>query len=286
MSVSSEMKCQCRIAVVAHVFYGHLWPELARCIRNFDKASSRVFVTVTDDKLKDIVLHDFPDATIEVVSNQGYDILPFWRVLSKISLADFDLVAKLHTKRDCDDWVNCWPIFGGAWRRRLLSFCVTSENLRRALEKFQCPRVGMVAHGSLIVGKPDRYWESKKCFDVARKEVARMGLGFPSKPEFVAGTMFLVRSSLLRPVVSAMSPGLFEMNMDHATGTAAHSYERLFGYVVKAQGYEIADFSGVQCLYRTTEFVRIPLFRLMRWIKRFVLRVARSQVNGTTRIVI
>lgn len=265
-----------RVAVVAHVFYAHLWPELASCIQAFDNVPHRLFVTLSDVALKAEIQKDFPEAEILIVPNRGYDILPFLRVLTELNLEDYDLVAKLHTKRDCDDWVNGWPIFGTAWRRRLLSFCATVKDLHRALREFERPRVGMVAHGSLIVGKPDRYWESKACFDFAYAELARMGLQVPKKPEFVAGTMFLVRSELLKPVAKSYKPELFGMELNHTTGTAAHSYERLFGYVVKAQGYEIADFAGVKLAYRATEFIRIPVFRIMRWMKRTL--VAKNEL--------
>lgn len=277
------MRRPVRIAVVAHVFYAHLWSELARCIRAFDKVSHRLFVTLSDVALRDVILKDFPEAEIRVIPNQGYDILPFLRVLTELDLEDYDFVAKLHTKRDCDDWVNGWPIFGAAWRKRLLSFCATPENLFRALRAIDRPCVGMVAHGSLIVGNPDQYWESKACFDFAYDELARMGLQVPKKPEFVAGTMFLVRSELLSPVAMSYKPELFGMELNHVTGTAAHSYERLFGYVVKAQGYEIADFAGVKWVYRTTEFVRIPLFRIMRWVKRAFMRCLREIISEHTR---
>lgn len=270
-----------RIAIVVHVFYAALWDELAECLCNFSDYDCRLFVTTCDGRIAAIVRSRFPSATVMVVPNVGYDIAPFFMTLDRIALGQYDLVVKLHTKRDCDDWINGVPIFGAKWRERLLSFCKTKAALAKALELFDDPRVGMVAHGSLIVGRVDRFWESEECLRTAVDELSRIGLEVHGQPLFVAGTMFIVRSRLLACFQNKVDAARFSCDISHRTGSLAHSYERALGYAVGAQGCIVADFAGVRGCLRTTEFLRIPVFLFARWFKRHVLKkmVVRSATS-------
>lgn len=192
-----------RIAIHAHVFYPELWSELLGCITNFIQVCGResVFAVVTcpEGVREDIVRRGLPECEHRIVTvpNRGYDIGPFvFEFLNKIELPDFDLVVKLHTKRDTSPmWINYRPFRGPEWRRALLSFCSTEAAARRTVRAFsKWTRQGMVAARRVI------NFGSWDCRPFARQVNDRMtaehGLR-ASRLVMVAGTMFAVRASAL-----------------------------------------------------------------------------------------
>ena len=114
-----------RIFCHCHVFYPELWQELKTCLLNL-AAVAELKVTVTAvrelPEIQKDCQHCFPGSTFQIVPNSGYDILPFFRVYDMIEPEEFDLVLKLHTKRDYPQFcyhVNYYSFCGSKWRRGL-----------------------------------------------------------------------------------------------------------------------------------------------------------------------
>lgn len=240
-----------KTAVIAHVFYPEMWPELAECIRNIDGERDVLF-TFVDAAAVAAARRDFPDARFVECENRGFDVWPFLKALGCLRLDDYDAIVKLHTKRDIAFGFDCrfngCDFNGPNWRNRLLAFCRTPEAWRRTRATLRRRGVGMVADADLIVRRRDvPRDDSKIAFDRALAEMAQFG-GRPldgAGAQFVAGTMFAVRPE---PLALLMKRGFgAEMFAPSAHVKVddmeyAHLVERMFGFAVAACGLRIEAF--------------------------------------------
>lgn len=275
-----------RIAVIAHVFYPEFWPELARCIRTLGDACD-LFVTYVDEPAVATARRDFPSARFVACENRGYDVWPFLRILQEIPLGDYDLVVKLHTKRDVNGELpvlnHAW-VGGSAWRERLLAFIATEDAWRRTLRRFADPRIGMVADRHLVFRRGDLPAKLDGSFDRAREEFRRLtGSAVAAEAEYVAGTMFAARPAALKPLlVRRFEATMFEPPAGHRCETYAHLMERMLGFSVAAAGLRIAAFNG-SLAWRRRYYGRDLFGRLCR----FLLQVKHDSERGvaTTKVL-
>lgn len=134
---------QVRAAVVAHVFYPELVPELLRCHRWFPPGSP-LHLTTTVERRGSVAAaaSGYPNLHIHVLPNRGRDIAPFLHVLSSGWLDDVDAVLKLHTKRSIH-------LMDGDIRRRLLYLALAGgpARLHRILTLFEVASTGVIGWG-------------------------------------------------------------------------------------------------------------------------------------------
>ena len=239
------MPSQPRIAVIAHVFYPEMWPELAACVRSIGACD--LMVTYVDDAAVMEARKDFPSACFLPCENRGYDVWPFVKALKVLDFGRYDLVVKLHTKRDIAKphpfTMGRTRLNGSAWREHLLAFAKTPEAWAKALGRFVDPKVGMVADRHLVFGRTEG---GKADFDAAVREL-RGTFGIPAGRggHFVGGTMFAVRAALMKPFADyAFTPEMFPAGGTHEPSTYAHLMERMLGLAVEGQGYRLAAFNG------------------------------------------
>lgn len=261
------------VAVIVHVFYLHIWKEVAACIRNVIDLSSKadIFITISDscDKQLELLIRKyFPFADIKRLPNRGFDVAPFFEVLNRINLDEYDYVVKLHTKRNCFGIVNFWPFFGGQWRRNLLGFCKTRKRLLRTLEILAHNQdVGMVGAGSLALKS-----ENELVGKYSMRDCGYMATGFSESDNrcFIAGTMFIVRARLLQGLkqkyvfedFSYIQPGCHDVSN-------AHGVEREFGHEIYNQGYKIGFHPKMPMLLASTMNIRRALYGFLCSILRF-----------------
>ena len=260
-----------KTAVIVHVFYPEMWPELAGCIRSID-GERVVTVTYSDPASVTEARRDFPEARFVECENRGFDVWPFLKALGGLCLRDFDAVVKLHTKRDIkfdfDCHFNGCDFNGPNWRNRLLAFCRTPEAWSRACRTLSRRGVGMVADADLIVRRRDvPRDDSKKAFDLAFDEMARFGWRPPSRDraQFVAGTMFAVRPEPLELLLErGFDAGMFapSAHVNVNDMEYAHVVERLLGFAVQACGLRIEAFDRSLAWHRLKKRIRKHLFRI------------------------
>lgn len=240
-----------KTAVIAHVFYPEMWPELAECIRNIG-GKRDVIVTYVDPSSVVAARRDFSEARFVECENRGFDVWPFIKALAELRPSDYDAIVKLHTKRDINFDFDCrfngCDFNGPNWRNRLLAFCRTPDAWRRTCATLSRHGVGMVADADLIVRRRDvPRDDSKIAFDRALTEMSQCG-GRPldaKSAQFVAGTMFAVRPE---PLALLMKRGFCaEMFAPSAHVKVddmeyAHLVERMFGFAVAACGLRIEAF--------------------------------------------
>ena len=234
-----------RIAAIVHVFYSEMWPELADCIRNLGVCD--LTVTYVDEAAAAQAKCDFPSARFLRSENRGYDVWPFIVALKALDLAKYDLVVKLHTKRNiARDHVFTMGgtrLNGSAWRDRLLSFVKTPLAWAATLTRFDDPHIGMVAGRQVVFGRRE---SGKDCYDAAIRELNEK-FAIPARRGglFVGGTMFAVRAALLRPFADyPFVVEMFAVSGGHESTTYAHLMERMLGLAVYGQGFHIEGFDG------------------------------------------
>ena len=231
------------ILVHVHVFYAELWDELAKCVQNIKPFPFVLYVTMVkaDDTLKAKILEAFPSAHIEVVENRGFDVAPFLHVINNLDLDEFSYIVKLHTKRDIPFEKGSFKgLVGDIWRKKLLYFVSSEDIFKKYIQEFdRNSKVGMQAQYELIVRR-DFYdmYSSKQ----TKKFIVNHGLPMV-KYRFVAGTMFVVRAHLFKEIqrLGIKSADFPEVIGRPKQPQLAHIFERLFGYFVYAQGFELKD---------------------------------------------
>ena len=235
--------------VIVHVYYPQLWPELAACVRNIDGARDLV-VTYGDEAAVQGARRDFPEARFLKCENRGYDIWPFIAALRSSDLSRYDVVVKLHTKRDIDDEVrydfNHAVYNGAAWRNFLLGFARTPEAWRRTRRLLAKSGVGMVAERHVVMRRRDvPVSRTKGSFDAAAEFLGLDPSHVRRSGQYVAGTMFAAKPAALRPLLKKeLTAEMFETPAGHMTETFAHVMERALGLSVTAAGLKIVAFNG------------------------------------------
>ena len=227
------------LCVLVHVFYPQLWEELAGYIRNLPAGRYDLYVNLVDDtfdaSLLGCIRDAFPDARVYVSENVGRDIGGHFQLLRNLSVEDYQVFCLLHTKKSphmAEGEVQ-------RWRRKLLEPLMgtpdsATENLQAMLDddsigllgSAQCRYRGMTAN------------REKYDLLLERLQIAED----TEEPEFLSGTMMLVRQDVLRRVFDAAGGLAFEHSADHAVegdpdGAWAHAVERVFGAVVRDMDY-------------------------------------------------
>lgn len=227
------------LCVLVHVFYPELWDELFGYIRNLPAGRYDLFVNLVDDTFDAALLErirdSFPEARVYVSENVGRDIGGHFQLLRNLRVEDYRLFCLLHTKKSphmAEGEVQ-------RWRRKLLGPLMgtpecAAENLQAMLDddsigllgSAQCRYCGMTANR-------EKYDLLLERLQVTEDTEA---------PEFLSGTMMLVRQDVLRRVFDAAGGLAFEHSVDYAgegdpDGAWAHAVERVFGAVVRDMNY-------------------------------------------------
>lgn len=226
------------IAVVAHVYYRDLWPELSTAISNLDEPFD-LFVTLTSPNAEDLgnqILLQWPRAHVLIVDNHGRDILPFLSLLRTNVLFRYELICKVHTKR------SHWHQNGEAWRKDLINGVLGSSTIAREIQAAfeQHSNLGMVvADGHVYTGR--ELWEGN------RRHLTRLlpYLGMDERQfskSFAGGSMFWARPAFLR-LISNLPFRLddFEVEPIGNDGAMVHAIERLISLACFEAGLTIKE---------------------------------------------
>lgn len=232
------------ILVHIHLYYDFLYPELKECVLNIKSFNEiKLFVTLPKQmpEIEEDIGATFNNANIIHVENLGYDVAPFIDVLCRINLDDYSYIIKLHTKRDVPSSASRFWFKGAKWRNMLLKFVKTKDSFKSVLSRFENDRtIGM--HGpvtstfNFITDDKIGHRESKKFI---QDKISKNNIYY----RFVAGTMFMVRAELLKPIQSLnLKYSDFDVpDASHEDCQLAHKLERAFGYIVYNSGYRVTD---------------------------------------------
>ncbi|ACE83829.1 rhamnan synthesis F family protein [Cellvibrio japonicus] len=230
---------QKRIAVVAHLYYRDLVPEILSALETIPEAFDLI-VTLPDwgtRHIEQMVREAYPEAVFYRAVNRGRDIGPFVDLLPLITEKNYDALLKIQTKRGYYRSGRLLPQFGQLWRSE--TFRALLGNKSRVTDILEALRTDP----SLNMVGPSPYFLSLTKYPYHDQgDLAQTILNNPTGNGFFAGTMFWVRPSCLRPLTEPehLSITAFEPESGANDGATAHLIERLFSQVAFANDGKIA----------------------------------------------
>ncbi len=224
-----------KLLVHLHLFYHDQLDYFLDKLKNIT-CDYDLFVTVIEvNKESEQKILEFNEKShIILVNNIGYDIYPFWQILQKINLEDYDYVMKLHTKNFRD---NAWTYkgieyAGYKWRNFLVEPLLDSKlHFNYILKIFgQENNIGMVASKNLI-----RNYEHHSQLKNTETLCEKIGIKYNAHAEFVCGTMFVIRANLLKELKKYLfiDSNFADKMQTTMSGSIAHSIETIFGILVR-----------------------------------------------------
>ena len=237
---------QLSLAVHLHLYYLEMWPEIKRLLANMGDYPYDLYVTMVaeNSQIAEDIRAFHQNSTIWVVENRGYDIGPFIDFLHHIDLNQYDLIMKLHTKnqnRGVDTHINQYVFNRKLWFKTLIGALIGSKKVfKRNIKEFvKYPELGMTGSKYLIAS-------DSECSKNVQCQVEKIldELGYPqTSVKFVAGTMFMCRSKLLKLFKEHYSLQDFAPTDGKIKDeTLAHTLERVLGCVIVANRFKIKGF--------------------------------------------
>jgi lipopolysaccharide biosynthesis protein len=191
-----------KIAVHLHLFYFDLLDEMFSYLANFEDTPYDLFVTVVE-KNKEVegkIKNFKPNAKIFLVENRGYDVGPFVYFLQQIELEDYDLIWKVHAKRDLKHIFLFNGLFlkGNIWRKLLLNSIIGSKDRAKTIiNDFSTnSKLGLVCSKELIAKNK---YISKTNMSILKSNLLKADDSLSKEAEHhISGTMFVIRSSICK----------------------------------------------------------------------------------------
>ncbi len=243
-----------RVAVLLHVFYPELVPEILTQLASIPVPFDLVVTNATGGALTDLPGAGTTSAeghasslpllrriVVLEVDNHGRDILPMVSVVNAGLLDPYWLVLKIHTKRSPWRAGHALQGSGSEWRAELLNALLGSEqNVSEILAAFAESRdVGAVTADGSVLG-PQMWGDNDTVTATLLRrlelELDRTTLSFP------AGSMYWIRGFLLQGLRALnLSADDFEPEQGQVNATTAHAIERLVGVVAAEAGATVLE---------------------------------------------
>jgi len=235
------------VAAHLHIYYLDLASELISDVLRVP-ALTRVIITGPWERedfagALDVLVGRGIDVKVIVVPNRGKDVGGLLAAIREGGLLDSDLVIKLHSKKSHNPASYFQAISalfgqeiadGNQWRRALITPLAGDdrrvENVTRIFQND--PAVGMVGARPFITRAPDA--------NAALSAAVYERFNAPQGEAFVAGTMFWIRSSLLKPLLDEnLDISEFSLDSREVEGGLEHVMERMLGALVIGRGFDI-----------------------------------------------
>tara|TARA_A100001391_G_scaffold205189_1_gene204037 strand:+ start:5920 stop:8328 length:2409 start_codon:yes stop_codon:yes gene_type:complete len=229
------------IAVVVHVFYPEIWPEVVEYLRNIEEEFDLYISLIhgKSEKIESSIKAMFPDAHVLVFPNHGRDVFPFTEFLSAGVLDGYELVCKIHTKR------SLHRADGDAWRRQLYDGLLGSTDLVRKIcaHMRRNPDVGLLVPDGYIFGAESMGSNA----EALSKLMKRMHLHFDlEKLTFPAGNMFWASATTIQFLKALnLSIADYELEGGQLDATLGHAIERFVGVACAKAAQTIITTSDV-----------------------------------------
>lgn len=273
------------LAVHLHLFYTDMWANIRPFLNNIDFPYD-LYVTLTEqnESLIQQIKNDCADAKIFVVENRGYDIGPFMYFLNQIDLDAYDFILKIHTKNFKK---GALTVLNHRYMGRKDWFYLLMDGVLGSKQRVENNLAQMAKNSNLgMIGSKYLITSNEQISKNVRAQVVDVmqKLGFPAPRliKFVAGTMFLVRSRLLKALQGRFLLSDFEeTNPAVKDGTLAHALERVFGCLVEAQGYEIKGWGTNLPFEMKSLFFHVGRFLYQRKVtqnKQMLIKVCKIPV--------
>lgn len=217
-------------AVVVHLYFYDVWPELAAALRRIEgQADLFISVVTAGDRTAAMVEQiesEFPDAEVFDVVNRGRDMLPFFQLLETGALSSYNAVAKIHGKK------SLHRHDGAQWRDDLVDALLVPSGVPSPVaEGATAGRRFVATAGGRIYEGQDRWGLNR---ERCRSLLARVGAEAAADGllRFPAGSMFWVSADVVEQLTALyLIADDFEPEHGQVDGTTAHACERLIGQI-------------------------------------------------------
>jgi hypothetical protein len=225
-----------RVAVIAHVFYPEMAPELLEKIRNIPVPADLFFSTDSEEKKHAIIescrTYANGSVSVRVFPNRGRDVAPMWVGHADV-FGRYEIFLHIHSKKSPHD-ARFAP-----WRSFLLDNLLgTPEVVRSILRLFSEPQLGIVFSQHFPAVRHLLNWGYD--YDLAKGLLGRAGIGLSKNLilEFPSSSFFWARSAAVKPLLNLnLSWSDFPSEGGQIDGTLAHAIERSVLYFVEAAGF-------------------------------------------------
>lgn len=230
-----------KLAICVHVYYPDVFAQLAPVLAS-RVGRADVFLScrpeIQGSVTSTVREHGLTVAAIDVVENQGMDVLPFLHVVARHRLHEADAVIKVHTKN---------PSRAGAAQLDLMVGSLLSDD-----SIFDTLADSFATRPALCMAGPDLFYRSAELFMYGNREnvglVQRL-MGRPPRPllhGFFAGNAFWIRASALKQLTDVLPDIIAEEVRQSRTmrtgsdGTIAHALERIYGDLFEGPDADVA----------------------------------------------
>jgi len=229
-----------RFAIVVHVYYYDLWPEISRAIKQqafpFDLFITLNQFSTLSANIIQAIQQDFPAARIWIMPNHGRDLFAFIHLVNSGILSPYEAVCKLHTKK------SPHRHDGNQWRSTLINGVLGNPDQTMAcLGNFTADNAFAfwTANGQHYQG--EKWWGQNR--QRTANLIDRLNIKLDgSALSFAAGSIYWVKPVILRQVQKMqLCYDDFEPEQGQIDGTTAHALERSFGFLARASDTTIIE---------------------------------------------
>lgn len=230
-------KSEHSVAIVVHVFYLDIWEEIQAYISGLNMGYD-LYITLPHGTAESDIIKIFqqqPHIYVYMTENRGRDVLPFLQVMSLIDNAKYQYICKLHTKKTNES------ALGNVWRKLLYFDLLGShETVTDILKCFDDEEIAIVTGKNTILDSQRYSYGNSKNIEALALQT---GIIYDEHYLFPAGTMFWIRPSLVKPLVSLFQENKlhFEDEAGQKDDTLAHAIERFFGILAQVQNKKIVE---------------------------------------------
>ncbi|WP_139247713.1 glycosyltransferase [Hyphomicrobium sp. CS1GBMeth3] len=213
-----------QIAVVFHVYHKNIAPDCLQYVDNIPHEYD-LFITTShpgDDPEIEALRRAHPRATVFRFPNTGADIGPFLSLTS--TLCNYDLVCKVHTKRNVGKW-------GNLWRDYFLYSMLGSEHISdQIIDAFR-------TDPDLCLAGPAEFFKEGRRNSVAPtwEQVKKFAIACGHEQDinktwgFFAGTMLWLRPAILLKLARHVYDTPSYNTVFQSDGAPEHGLERMIG---------------------------------------------------------
>lgn len=224
-------------AVVLHLFFDELWPEICRYLDNFKEINFDLYVSVTSIEVGFKVKQNFPNAYIHLAENRGRDILPFIEILPVIESMDYTAVCKIHSKFTMQA-MNVGKTVREALFNGLLGSHAKISNIVSMFSEDK--KLGMLVPKTRLLTISQYMFPNEMYFNTLCQLLGLDDDKNHAEYVFPAGSMFWFNPQALTGI-KEIKDYFFELESGATDGKVEHAVERVFCLIAKKQGYRVAS---------------------------------------------
>lgn len=257
-----------KICVCLHLYYLDMIPEMKKYLCNIDEYDLYITTPAENVNNEEHILKEFSGAKIIYTNNVGFDMYPFVCFLKEVDLSSYDLIVKLHTKKDIpiEYSLNGFDLSSGWWRYYLLNPILgTKKSVKKVIKLFvKNKKVGLVGSKELLIRDSDI--DKDIDMNCVNDVMNQLGLQI-NKKEFIAGSIFIIRANLLLPLQKKdYKEEDFPPYLPRTWNELPYCLERCFGMMISSQGYDLVG------LY-SDKTKEDKVFMLKSWLKKHTPRL-------------